>query len=48
MVEVGEQIGFPLLVKAAKGGGGKGMKLATCAAELPVRLLPVLNCAVPC
>ena len=36
MLELGKQIGFPLLVKAVKGGGGKGMKLATSAAELPV------------
>ncbi len=29
-----ERIGFPLLVKAAAGGGGKGMRLASNAAEL--------------
>jgi acetyl-CoA carboxylase biotin carboxylase subunit len=32
---VGAKIGFPVLVKAASGGGGKGMKVATSAAELP-------------
>jgi acetyl-CoA carboxylase biotin carboxylase subunit len=31
----GAKIGFPVLVKAAAGGGGKGMKVATSAAELP-------------
>jgi acetyl-CoA carboxylase biotin carboxylase subunit len=30
-----EQIGFPLLVKAVAGGGGKGMRLVRTAAELP-------------
>jgi acetyl-CoA carboxylase, biotin carboxylase subunit len=29
------KIGFPVLVKAAAGGGGKGMKVAASAAELP-------------
>ena len=32
-------IGFPLLVKATVGGGGKGMKLATSKDELKVVLL---------
>jgi acetyl/propionyl-CoA carboxylase alpha subunit len=29
IVAAGEQVGFPLLVKASAGGGGKGMRLAT-------------------
>ena len=32
-------MGFPILVKAVMGGGGKGMKLAMAAGELRVRLL---------
>jgi acetyl-CoA carboxylase biotin carboxylase subunit len=32
---VGEQIGYPLLVKAAVGGGGKGMRTVYSAEELP-------------
>jgi acetyl-CoA carboxylase biotin carboxylase subunit len=31
-------IGFPVLVKAAAGGGGRGMKVAETAADLPVAL----------
>ena len=31
-------MGFPVLVKAALGGGGKGMKLATKEDELQVTL----------
>jgi acetyl-CoA carboxylase biotin carboxylase subunit len=31
-------IGFPLLVKASAGGGGRGMKVARSAAELPTAL----------
>ncbi|MBN8473567.1 biotin carboxylase N-terminal domain-containing protein [Sulfuritalea sp.] len=33
-----EALGFPLLVKAVAGGGGRGMRLATSAAELPEAL----------
>ncbi|MDU8929232.1 acetyl-CoA carboxylase biotin carboxylase subunit [Alisedimentitalea sp. MJ-SS2] len=38
LVEEGERIGFPLMVKAAAGGGGKGMRLVSDAAELPEAL----------
>lgn len=34
----GVKMGFPVLVKAALGGGGKGMKLATKEDELQVTL----------
>ena len=34
-LRVGAEIGFPLLVKAASGGGGRGMKVALTAADLP-------------
>ena len=34
-----ERIGFPLLVKAAAGGGGRGMRRVTRAAELPAALV---------
>ena len=33
-LEAGKRIGFPILVKAAAGGGGKGMKVARSADEL--------------
>jgi acetyl-CoA/propionyl-CoA carboxylase biotin carboxyl carrier protein len=33
VVALGEQIGYPLLIKAAAGGGGKGMKTVYSAAE---------------
>ena len=33
IVELGERLGFPLVVKAASGGGGKGMKVVTSPAE---------------
>eukprot|EP00892_Ulva_mutabilis_P010600 jgi/Ulvmu1/7912/UM004_0144.1 len=32
--EEAERIGFPILIKAVLGGGGKGMKIATCQADL--------------
>jgi acetyl/propionyl-CoA carboxylase alpha subunit len=33
-----ERIGFPLLVKAAAGGGGRGMRRVTAAVDLPAAL----------
>ena len=33
--KLAKDIGFPLLVKAASGGGGRGMKVAETAADLP-------------
>jgi acetyl-CoA/propionyl-CoA carboxylase biotin carboxyl carrier protein len=33
VVELGKEIGYPLLIKAAAGGGGKGMKTVYSAAE---------------
>jgi acetyl/propionyl-CoA carboxylase alpha subunit len=35
IVAVAERIGFPLFVKAAAGGGGRGMRRVAAAAELP-------------
>ncbi|HEY3335490.1 MAG TPA: biotin carboxylase N-terminal domain-containing protein [Candidatus Limnocylindrales bacterium] len=39
IVASAEAIGFPLLVKAAAGGGGRGMRRVTCAADLPAALV---------
>ncbi len=38
IVAEAERIGFPLLVKAAAGGGGRGMRRVATAAELPAAL----------
>ena len=35
---VAEQVGFPLLIKATAGGGGKGMRLARTADDFPAAL----------
>ncbi len=34
----GKKIGFPLMVKAAAGGGGRGMRLVEAAADLPAAI----------
>lgn len=38
LVEEAEKIGFPVLIKAAMGGGGKGMKLVYEPSELKVTI----------
>jgi 3-methylcrotonyl-CoA carboxylase alpha subunit len=38
LVKAGQEIGFPVLVKAAAGGGGKGMRLVTDLDALPAAL----------
>ena len=37
-LEVAKRMGFPVLIKAAAGGGGRGMKVANSAAEIGVAL----------
>ncbi len=34
-IKIAEKIGYPVLLKASAGGGGKGMKKVTSSAELP-------------
>ena len=36
--KIGAEVGYPLLVKAASGGGGRGMKVAETADDLPEAL----------
>lgn len=37
-IEIAKQTGFPLLIKASAGGGGKGMRIVHNAEELPEQL----------
>lgn len=37
-VQAAQQLGYPVLVKAAAGGGGKGMRIVERAADLPAAL----------
>ncbi len=38
LAQQAEEIGFPVLIKAVRGGGGKGMRIARSAAEFPEML----------
>ena len=38
LLAAGEQVGYPLMVKAAAGGGGRGMRRAANAEDLPAAL----------
>jgi acetyl-CoA carboxylase biotin carboxylase subunit len=38
LIEAAQQLGFPLLIKAAAGGGGKGMRVVRAAGELPTAI----------
>jgi 3-methylcrotonyl-CoA carboxylase alpha subunit len=38
LIEAAASIGFPLMVKAAAGGGGRGMRLVSSSGELPAAL----------
>jgi len=38
VLKVAEQIGYPLMLKAVAGGGGKGMRMVASPAELPASL----------
>jgi geranyl-CoA carboxylase alpha subunit len=38
LTEAAQRIGYPLLVKAVAGGGGRGIRLVTAAADLPAAL----------
>ena len=37
-IHAAEEIGYPLLVKASAGGGGKGMRVVNTPADLPKAL----------
>jgi len=38
VLPVAEKIGYPLIIKATTGGGGKGMRIVSSSAELPAAL----------
>lgn len=43
VLEVAEQIGYPVMLKASNGGGGRGMRIVNNAAEMPVEFEEAKN-----
>ncbi|MEM6878235.1 MAG: biotin carboxylase N-terminal domain-containing protein, partial [Bacteroidota bacterium] len=37
-LKIGDEVGYPILVKAAAGGGGKGMRIVNAREELPEQM----------
>ena len=35
-LKIGEEVGYPVIIKATAGGGGRGMKVAKSTAEMPI------------
>ena len=42
-LELGEQIGYPVMIKASAGGGGRGMRVVRSAEELPALMAQAQN-----
>lgn len=42
-ISIAEKIGYPILIKASAGGGGKGMRLVENAKELPEQMQMAIN-----
>lgn len=42
-IQIAEKVGYPILVKASAGGGGKGMKLVQSSAEMPDQMQLAIN-----
>jgi len=42
-IQIAEKVGYPVLVKASAGGGGKGMKLVQSSAEMPDQMQLAIN-----
>ncbi len=42
-IEIAQQIGFPVMVKASAGGGGKGMRIVNCKEEMAEAFLSASN-----
>lgn len=42
-IQIAEKVGYPVLVKASAGGGGKGMKLVHNSAEMPDQMQLAIN-----
>lgn len=42
-IGIAEEIGFPILIKASAGGGGKGMRIVNNSAELPEQMARAIS-----
>ncbi len=43
VMEVAEMVGYPVMLKASNGGGGRGMRIVNCAEDMPVAYREACN-----
>lgn len=43
VLEIASQVGYPVMLKASNGGGGRGMRIVNCAEDMPKEFAEAVN-----